>query len=120
MTQDIQKLLTAAGLDSTVFDPTSRYYGKALTSSVTPEGDTVVHTTRRFIAAPESFDLLQFHFVEDGDRLDNIAHRYLGDAQQFWRLCDANGVDKPQTLTAKAGGKIRITLPEGVPGGSDA
>ncbi len=120
MSQDIQKLLAAAGLDSTVFEPTSRYYARPLTSSVTPEGDTVVHTTRRFVPAAENFELLQFHFVEQGDRLDNLAHTHLGDAQQFWRLCDANGVDKPDDLTKEVGSAIRITLPDGIPGGGNA
>ena len=113
MTQDIQKLLQATGLDSSMFEPGSRYYGKALARSVTPEGETVVHTTRRFVPSPQNLELLRFHLIEQGDRLDNLAHRYLGDAQQFWRICDANGVDQPDELTAKVGARIRIGLPEG-------
>lgn len=120
MSTDIQALLSAAGLDSTIFEPSSRYHGKPLTSSVSFDGETIIHTTRRFIPAPEHFSLLQFHFVEQGDRLDNIAHKYLGDAQQYWKLCDANRVDKPDELVEDVGSAIRITLPEGVPGGNDA
>ena len=120
MSQDIQELLSAAGLDSTTFEPASRYHGKQLTSSVTVDGEVIIHTTRRFIPAPENYSLLHFHFVESGDRLDNIAHKYLADPQQFWKLCDANGVDKPDDLVATVGKAIRITLPEGVPGGGDA
>jgi len=120
MSQDIQQLLSAAGLDNTTFEPTSRYYGKTLTSTVTHAGETVVHTTRRFVPPPENFSLLQFHFIEQGDRLDNIAHRYLSDAQQFWKICDANRVDKPDDITKEVGDAIRITLPEGVPGANDA
>ena len=120
MNQDIQQLLSAAGLDNTTFEPTSRYHGKPLTTSTTTQGETIVHTTRRFVPPPENFALLQFHFVEQGDRLDNIAHQYLADAQQFWKICDGNGVDKPEELTRNIGDTIRITLPEGVPGGSDA
>lgn len=120
MSQDIQTLLSAAGLDSTTFEPTSRYYGKQLTSSVTIEGEIVIHTTRRFVPPPENFSFLQFHFVEQGDRLDNITYKYLADPQQFWKLCDANRVDKPDDLVAAVGNAIRITLPEGIPGGNDA
>lgn len=120
MSQDIQTLLSAAGLDSTTFEPTSRYYGKQLTSSVTVDGETVIHTTRRFVPPPEKFSLLQFHFVEQGDRLDNITHKYLADPEQFWKLCDANRVDKPDDLVEEVGSEIRITLPEGVPGGNGA
>lgn len=120
MSQDIQELLSAAGLDSTTFEPTSRYYGKQLTSSVTVDGEAIIHTTRRFIPPPENFSLLQFHFVESGDRLDNIAHRYIGDAEQYWKLCDANRADKPDDLVEEVGSAVRITLPEGTPGGNDA
>ncbi len=120
MKQDIQQLLSAAGLDSTTFEPTSRYYGKPLTSSLTVDGETVVHTTRRFVPSPEIFALLQYHYVEQGDRLDNISNTYLADPTQYWKLCDANGVDRPDELTEEVGSTIRITLPEGVPGVGDA
>ena len=120
MSQDIQTLLSAAGLDSTTFEPTSRYHGKPLTSSVTVEGETVIHTTRRFVPPPENFSLLHKYFVEQGDRLDNIAHKYLADPEQYWKLCDANRVDKPDDLVKEVGDAIRITLPEGVQGGNDA
>lgn len=120
MSQDIQKLLSAAGLDSTIFEPTSRYYGKPLTSTETVDGETVVHTTRRFVPPPENFSFLQFHFVEQGDRLDNIANTYLADPEQYWKLCDANGVDRPDELTEEVGNAIRVTLPEGVPGDGNA
>jgi len=120
MSQDIQTLLSAAGLDSTTFEPTSRYHGKQLTSSITADGETIIHTTRRFVPPPENFSLLQLHFVERGDRLDNIAYKYLGDPEQFWKLCDANRVDKPDDLFATVGAAVRITLPEGVPGENDA
>lgn len=120
MSPDIQELLSAAGLDSTTFEPTSRYYGKPLRSSKTVDGETVIHTTRRFVPPPENFALLQLHVVEQGDRLDNISNTYLADPTQYWKICDGNGVDRPDELTGEAGGTIRITLPEGVPGGDDA
>ena len=42
--------------------------------------------------------------------------QYLGDPEQFWRLCDANRALRPQELTDTIGKKLRITLPEGIPG----
>ena len=120
MSQDIQTLLSAAGLDSTTFEPTSRYYSKPLTSSVTVNGEIIIHSTRRFVPASDNFALLQYHFVEQGDRIDNLSYKYLADPQQFWKLCDANNIDKPSDLTKDVGSTIRITLPEGVPGGNDA
>ncbi len=56
------------------------------------------------------------HVVNDGDRLDSLAFRYLGDAEQWWRIADANPALDPRDLTSVPGNRIRITLPEGVPG----
>ncbi|MET1027868.1 MAG: LysM domain-containing protein, partial [Dongiaceae bacterium] len=70
---------------------------------------------RRFVPPPERFAVLQEHLVQQGDRLDNVTARYLGDPEQFWRLCDANGVLRPNELMDTPQRRIRITLPEGVP-----
>lgn len=120
MTQDIQSLLSAVGLDNTTFEPSSRYYGLPLTVTKTTDGESIVHVKRRFVPKPENFSLLQYHFVEQGDRLDNLAHQFLADALQYWKLCDANGVTRPNELTEDVGKALRITLPEGIPGGGDA
>jgi hypothetical protein len=64
--------------------------------------------------------LLQEHVVTEGDRLDNIAAKYLGDPEQFWRVCDANGAMLPDELIETIGRRLRITLPEGVPGAPNA
>ena len=55
-----------------------------------------------------------------GDRLDNITAKYLGDPEQFWRMCDANGAIRPDELTETIGNTIRITLPQGIPGPKNA
>ena len=55
----------------------------------------------------------------EGDRVDNLAAQYLGDPELYWRLCDANGVMRPDELTGTAGAKVAITLPKGVPGAND-
>ena len=46
-----------------------------------------------------------------------LAAGYLGDAELYWRLADANGAMRPRDLTETAGARVRITLPEGMPGG---
>jgi hypothetical protein len=43
--------------------------------------------------------------------------RLIGDPELFWQLCDSNGAMQPDELTETIGRKIRITLPEGIPGG---
>jgi len=85
-----------------------------------PDGRTVVFVTRRFLPPPESFALLQTVIVVAGDRLDNLAAQHLGDAEQSWRICDANGAMLPEALVANVGATLAITLPEGVPGVPDA
>ena len=56
----------------------------------------------------------------EGERLDIIAAQHLGDPEQFWRLCDANGAMRPDELTETVGRRLRITLPEGIPGPRNA
>ena len=102
------------------FPPTSRYFQLETTTCVLPDGREVIYLRRRFVPPPERFSLLQEHVVAQGDRLDNVAARYLADPEQFWRLCDANGAIRPDELTETIGGKIRITLPQGIPGPKNA
>lgn len=98
------------------FPPTSRYHLVETTTLQTPEGRSVAYLRRRFIPPPERFALLLEHSVGQGDRLDNVTALYLGDPEQFWRICDANAVLRPTELTDTIGRRIRITLPDGIPG----
>jgi hypothetical protein len=72
------------------------------------------------VPQPDRFDLMEQHSVVQGDRLDNLTAKYLGDSEQFWRVCDANNAMLPDELTETSGRKLRITLPEGVPGPNHA
>lgn len=101
---------------TTLFPPASRYYNIETATLETPEGRTLIHMRRRFVPPPERFSLLQEHVVVQGDRLDNVTARYLGDPEQFWRVCDANAAMRPDELTEEPGRRLRITLPEGLPG----
>lgn len=98
------------------FPPTSRYALTPTASFVRADGTPVTYLKRRFVPAPENLALLQWHRVVQNERLDNIAAKYLGDPEQFWRLCDANRALRPEELTGTIGKKLRITLPEGIPG----
>ena len=99
-----------------MFPINSRYYGIATVTFETQDGKQVVYLRRRFVPAPERFDLLAEHTVSQSDRLDNLAALYLGDPEQFWRVCDANNAMRPDELTETIGRRLRITLPEGIPG----
>lgn len=98
------------------FSALSRYATLESATLETADGAAIIYLRRRFVPAPERFALLQLHEVRQGDRLDNVAAHYLGDPQQFWRICDANRALRPQALLETVGGQVRITLPEGVPG----
>jgi hypothetical protein len=112
----LQSLLNSAGLKTSLFPPTSRYAGIDTATLETADGRMVIYLRRRFVPSPDNFALLQEHVVTEGERLDNITARYLGDPEQFWRLCDANGALRPDELTETIGRHLRITLPEGMPG----
>lgn len=98
------------------FPPTSRYYNIETATLETKDGRTLIYIRRRFIPPPERFSMLQEYVVVQGDRLDNITARYLGDPEQFWRVCDSNRAMRPDELTETIGRRLRITLPEGIPG----
>jgi len=111
----VQAILAQTSLQTTLFAPTSRYYGLG-TTTILQQGRPVAYLSRRFVPPPERFQLLQQHTVIQGDRLDNIAAQYLGDPTLFWRLCDANRAMRPWKLVETVGRKLRITMPEGVAG----
>jgi hypothetical protein len=115
MTDPLQTLLQVGAKQSS-FSPSSRYYATGTAILETADGKKVVYLQRRFIPQPERFTLLQEHTIAIGERLDNITAQYLGDPEQFWRICDANAVLNPDDLTNRPGSRIRITLPEGMPG----
>jgi hypothetical protein len=114
--QALQQVLQPGGLKATLFPPTSRYHGIDTATLETADGRTIIYVRRRFLPSPERFALLQEHVVTEGERLDNITARYLGDPEQFWRIGDANGAMRPEELTETIGRRLRITLPEGIPG----
>ena len=112
----LQAILQPAGLKATLFPPTSRYHNIEIATIQRDEQREFVYLRRRFVPDPARFELLHEHLVTEGERLDIIASHYLGDPEQFWRICDANGVLDPEELTEKPGRRVRITLPEGMPG----
>ena len=99
-----------------MFSLTSRYNGIPTATLETEDGKKYVYVRRRFVPSPDRFELLFEYTVTQGERLDVITAQLLGDPEQFWRLCDANGAIRPDELTDTIGRRLRITLPEGIPG----
>jgi hypothetical protein len=118
MIDPVQALLAQTSLQNNLFTSSSRYYGLPVETLDLPDGTTITYVTRRFVPAPERFQTLQHHTVTQGERLDNIAAKYLGDPRLFWRLCDANRAMRPEDLTDSPGRALRITLPAGITGSS--
>ena len=107
-------------LKTSLFPPTSRYYGIDTATLETKDGKKIIYLRRRIVPQPGRFALIQEHSVKQGDRLDNISAQYQGDPEQFWRIADANNAMRPDDLTTEPGSKIRITQPEGIPGPGDS
>ena len=97
------------------FPPTSRYFGVPIGSLTRADGEQTPYLTRRFLPQSDRFAFLHAHLVSAGERMDIIAASELGDAEAYWRICDANDAMRPDDL-ATVGRTLRITLPEGIPG----
>jgi nucleoid-associated protein YgaU len=108
------------GLVPPVTFPTdSRYCGFSTLTYTSPAGLSVSYLARRIIPQPgaPNYATVATYTVVQGDRLDLIAARYLGDPLLFWLICDANGAMRPGDLVSVPGTSISITMPQGVPGG---
>jgi nucleoid-associated protein YgaU len=102
-------------LPLTPFSPSSRYAGLEL-ARIDAGGEVVIYVRRRFVPQPEQFSIIGEHVVVTGERLDQIAARYFGDPELFWRIADANRALRAEELTETPGRRLLITLPEGVQG----
>jgi len=101
-----------------VFEPTSRYYGietaELTVLDAAGEPRVVGYVRRRFVSGAPSNTTLVSHAIVQGERLDHLAARYLGDPTQFWRICDANNVLRPEELVEEPGRRVDIPLPGGL------
>jgi len=93
-------------------EPNSRYFTAETAEYVTPEGRKIAYFKRRFLPQGGKQPLLVEVKVKDGDRLDLLAARILGDPEQFWRICDANDAMNPFDLLSEPGRRIRICQPQ--------
>jgi len=91
-----------------MFTFTSRYYSLETTTLTTRDGREIRYVKRRFVPGAASMLMFAEHTVAQGDRLDNVTARYLGDPEQFWQLCDANNAMNPGELTAEIGRKLSV------------
>jgi len=122
MKSPLQALIQMGVVPSVTFPTDSRYYGSSTLTYVSPTGLTITYLARRFVPQPgaPNFTTVAQHTVRQGDRLDLIAAKYLGDPLIFWLICDANGAIQPEKLVETPGTVLNITMPQGVPGGTSS
>ncbi|MFE7189594.1 LysM peptidoglycan-binding domain-containing protein [Kitasatospora sp. NPDC057541] len=101
---------------SSSYPLTSRYHGVPVALYTAPDGRQVPYLTRRLLPPTDGLTPLAEHTVGAGDRLDLLAQRYLGGADQWWRIADANPAIDPRELTSTPGRRITVALPGAVPG----
>lgn len=95
-----------------MFTEMSRYYHLPTKSIKTAKGRVVRYKQRRFLPQGQQMPLLVEVTVTEGDRLDLMATRTLGDPEQYWRICDANNTMNPFELLDEPGRKLHVPMPE--------
>ncbi|MCC7564813.1 MAG: hypothetical protein KO206_00835 [Methanomicrobiaceae archaeon] len=95
-----------------MFEYTSRYAHQKPLRFTARDGRECSYMPRRFLPGSGDLPLLAEVRVQQGDRLDLIAARTLGDPTMFWRICDANDAMHPLELTAEAGRVLRVPVPQ--------
>jgi hypothetical protein len=120
MNYPLQTLMQMGVIPSVNFPTDSRYYGSSTLSYTAPNGQTFTYLARRIVPQPgaPNYATVAQHTVNQGDRLDLLAAKYLGDPLIFWLICDANGAIRPNELVETPGSVLNITMPQGVPGGA--
>ena len=118
MKSPLQALLQMGVVPPVTFPTDSRYYGSKTLSYTAPNGQIITYLARRIVPQPgtPNYSTVASHTVKQGDRLDLIAAKYLGDPLIFWLICDANGATRPNQLVETPGTVLNITMPQGVPG----
>lgn len=107
-----------------MFDVRSRYYNleeakfdrKAPFNAGLAGVTQIAYKRRRFLPQGRSLPVLAEVRVTEGERLDLLTHRLLGDPQQYWQVCDANDTMNP---TALIGSASSPELPQGEQNAAD-
>lgn len=122
MKYPLASLIGMGVIPPVTFPTDSRYYGATTLTMTTPDGRTINYLAARFVPQPgaPNYATIAQYTVNQNDRLDLIAAKYLGDPLMSWLICDANGAIRPNALVETPGTVINITTPQGVPGAPNA
>jgi nucleoid-associated protein YgaU len=118
MDSALAALITSGAGTGGPANPNSRYYGAATSELTLGTGTTVKYLARRIIPQPGLYATTTTYVISDGDRLDNLAQKFLGDPTLYWMICDANGATDPDELTAQPGLTIVIPVAAAIPPGA--
>ncbi len=98
-----------------MFEPGSRYANLDILTFVGPDGRESRYVARRFLPPAGGGTVIREHVVKEGDRLDHIAARYLGDPELFWQIADVNNAMRAEALVDETGERLVVAL---LPGAS--
>lgn len=118
MDSALSSLITSAAGTGAPTNPTSRYYGAATEQYILAGGTGVMYLARRILPQPTIYQSVQTYVIVDGDRLDNLAAKFLGDPLLYWMICDANQATDPDALTAQVGRSILVPMASAIPPGA--
>lgn len=79
-----------------MFDDKSRYKQAESYECTERRGRSVKVTT---VPVLEGETFRGYHQRIQGQRIDHMAYKYLGDNAGFWRICELNDVMLPEALT---------------------
>lgn len=79
-----------------MFDKKSRYVDLTTCKVTDHRGRTVA-----VVSVPEAPEEVSIglHIMQQGQRLDHLAQKYLDDPAGFWRICELSDVMLPEALT---------------------
>jgi hypothetical protein len=88
-----------------MFDDNSRYAELTTYTVKDHRGRTVV-----VVPVPDAPDqtALGIYLMRQGQRIDHLAWKYLGDPAGFWRICEINDAMLPEALTEAT----QVTIPQ--------
>lgn len=118
MDNALASLVQSAAGSGAPTNPSSRYYGSAVEQLTLADGTVIAYLSRRIIPQANIYPQTQNYSVVIGDRLDNLAARYVGDPILFWMIADANTAFDPDKVTAEPGTVIQVPLVSGIPSGA--
>jgi len=88
-----------------MFDPTSRYYSLTPYTVTDARGRTVQVVP---VPPPPLQNLLGYHLLKKGQRIDHLAYRYIKDPDASWRISEMNDVMQQEILTEQS----EIAIPQ--------